>query len=303
MKIFFSWSGDLSESLADTFRVWLPNILPSAEIYFTPKTKKGSPWFIEMNSELKATDVGILFLTRSNIESPWVTYEAGAITNSPKESRVCPLLFGLEPEDLPAPLQHFQTTKFEKEDFHVLLKTINSSSSKHQRAREGVDKDFESHWPKLYQDFQGLLESARAEEAAVVLQKDREVANKIRERHLQRFAGTWAGQAEQQTANPRAASHYNASLKITDSLDGNVMKLYRDDEEFRFEEVLGFEALIADSEALMVKFVNLRSDRRQFGSALLRMSGDGKRLEGRFIAFGIMSELPVSGTIELSRSD
>ncbi len=35
-KVFISWSGDLSNKLADAVREWLPDVLQFVKLYFTP---------------------------------------------------------------------------------------------------------------------------------------------------------------------------------------------------------------------------------------------------------------------------
>ncbi len=37
MKVFISWSGDLSLALAGILRQWLPSVIQAAEPYFTPE--------------------------------------------------------------------------------------------------------------------------------------------------------------------------------------------------------------------------------------------------------------------------
>jgi hypothetical protein len=43
MKVFISWSGEPGKQIGEAIREWLPNVLHSAEPYFTPSdTDKGA---------------------------------------------------------------------------------------------------------------------------------------------------------------------------------------------------------------------------------------------------------------------
>lgn len=104
MKVFISWSGDLSHDLAEAFRTSLPGALQTVRPYFTPADiEKGTRWSNEIAKELESSDVGVLFVTRDNINSSWLLYEAGALSKSLDKLRVCPMFFGLTHTDLPAP--------------------------------------------------------------------------------------------------------------------------------------------------------------------------------------------------------
>ena len=73
MKVFISWSGDLSNAIASEFRTWLPGALQSVKPYFTPSDiEKGAKWNSEISKELELSDIGILFVTRENLNSAWL---------------------------------------------------------------------------------------------------------------------------------------------------------------------------------------------------------------------------------------
>ena len=117
MKVFISWSGDLSNNLAEAFRTWLPGALQTVHPYFTPADiEKGTRWNSEISKELEDSDVGVLFVTRENIGSAWLLYEAGALSKRLEQSKVCPIVFGISHNDLPGPLRQFQSTEFKEDD-------------------------------------------------------------------------------------------------------------------------------------------------------------------------------------------
>ena len=55
MKVFISWSGELSKQLGQALRQWLPGTLQSVKPYFTPADiDKGAKWESEISKELEA---------------------------------------------------------------------------------------------------------------------------------------------------------------------------------------------------------------------------------------------------------
>src|SRR5580704_6319798 len=116
MKVFISWSGDASRAIADSLRKWLPGVLQAVRPYFSPDDiTKGARWEGEISKELAASRIGLLILTSENIEAPWLLFEAGALAKNLEKSKVCPLLFGVEPTDVKGPLVQFQAAKFNAE--------------------------------------------------------------------------------------------------------------------------------------------------------------------------------------------
>ena len=121
-KIFISWSGELSRELAEAVRDWIPMVLQSVKPYFTPDDiEKGSRWAKEISGELAASQLGIICLTQDNQNSPWILFEAGALSKNLEESKVCPILFNFDTTELKGPLSSFQATKFNKDEIKKLL--------------------------------------------------------------------------------------------------------------------------------------------------------------------------------------
>ena len=65
-------------------------------------------------------------LTRENLSSPWLLFEARAISKHREAGHVCTYLIGLTSNDVEEPLSQFQHTRADKEDTLQLLQTINS---------------------------------------------------------------------------------------------------------------------------------------------------------------------------------
>lgn len=150
MKVFISWSGSTSEKVGTTIKNWLPNVLQSVQPYFSPSDiEKGTRGLGEISKELNETEVGLLCLTRDNINSNWILFEAGALSKKLEKSRVCPILFGIKPTDLSGPLKQFQATKIEREDFRKLINVINNCLGENELAEKTLRNVFDKWWPDL----------------------------------------------------------------------------------------------------------------------------------------------------------
>lgn len=101
MKVFITWSGDKSKALAEIISDWLPSVIQAVKPYFSPDdATKGARWFNEISTELEKSQVGLICLTRENLDAPWLLFEAGALSKNLGKSKVCPILFGIEPTDI-----------------------------------------------------------------------------------------------------------------------------------------------------------------------------------------------------------
>lgn len=182
MKVFISWSGDLSRQLAEAFHKWLPGALQSVSPYFTPSDiEKGDRWNNEISKELEGSDVGVLFLTRENVGSPWLLYEAGALSKRLDKSKVCPITIGIGHADLSGPLRQFQATEFNEDDFRKLLKTINKASGDAALKEAVVDDVFDMWWPRLKERFDQIMSAAEGSENNAPLRSEREILEEVLE--------------------------------------------------------------------------------------------------------------------------
>jgi len=150
VKVFISWSGNSSKKLGEALRDWLPSVLQMVQPYFTPSDiEKGTRWNSEIAKELESSEVGILCVTRDNLNSDWIMFEAGALSKSLDKAHVCPVLFGIHNTDLVGPLKQFQTTEFDKEDFKKLVSVINNRLGENKLTAKVLNSVFEKWWPEL----------------------------------------------------------------------------------------------------------------------------------------------------------
>lgn len=178
MKVFISWSGDQSKRLGEAIRDWLPAVIQLVSPYFTPSDiEKGARWSTDIAKELSEAQIGILCITRDNIHSDWVLFEAGALSKSLEKAHVCPILFGITNTDLAGPLKQFQTTEFEKTDFHKLLSVINGRLGDNKLPSKTLDNVFEKWWPDLEKKVSEIL--AEVKQLDVPIRSDRELLEEI----------------------------------------------------------------------------------------------------------------------------
>src|SRR3954470_11608790 len=128
MKVFISWSGELSRKVATILRPWIKCVLQATEPFMSAEDiDKGSLWFNALNDQLADTAVGIICLTRENVSQPWILFEAGSLAKGLSTPQVCTFLIDLAPKDLKAPLSQFNATSPTKDDLFRLISTINKS--------------------------------------------------------------------------------------------------------------------------------------------------------------------------------
>ena len=160
MKVFISWSGAESEAIASHLSDWLPNVIQSIEPYFTPSdVEKGSRWSSEIFRELSSSKIGILCITRENMNSPWLLFEAGALSKELEDTHVCPVVFGMEPSELAQPIAQFQAVRFEKNDFRRLVGVLNDRLGERKLPEKNLNIAFEKFWPDLENNVRSALES------------------------------------------------------------------------------------------------------------------------------------------------
>lgn len=225
MKIFISWSGQLSKELGEIFSNWIPGVLQFVSPYFTPdEIEKGSRWSSEIAKELQESQIGILVLTRDNLLSPWIMFEAGALSKQLEKSRICPILFGLENTDLVGPLVQFQATSFTKGDIKKLVKTINNACDDNKLGDNTLGDVFEMWWPKLEEQLSSVIGKERGK-ADTKIRSERELIEEILS--LTRMAVSRTRRESSEYLSPRAIDAlYIAFNKLKQSVAlGSIAKI------------------------------------------------------------------------------
>lgn len=147
MKVFISWSGEVSKSIAAELNEWLPMVIQNVQTFMSAESiEKGTRWANVISKELEDTSVGIIVLTAENIKAPWIYFEAGALAKSVDDTRLHSILFGIKPSDVGTPLSQFQITRFEKQDVFKLLTSINDSCGDDKLPVERLSKIHDRFW-------------------------------------------------------------------------------------------------------------------------------------------------------------
>jgi hypothetical protein len=151
MKLFISWSGEPSRTIAKTLNDWIPSVLQTVDTWMSADAiDAGTRWSAVIASELKETKFGIICLTRNNQNAPWLMFEAGAVAKTIDDTHVVPYLIGLEPAEIAAghPLTQFQAKRANETQTLELLRTINRTSEK-PLSDDKLSRSFELWWPDL----------------------------------------------------------------------------------------------------------------------------------------------------------
>lgn len=159
MKVFLSWSGDLSLRVACAFRDWLPSVIQSVRPYVSSEDiDKGSRWSTDIAKELESSSYGVLCITEDNIGAPWINFEAGALSKTIDKARVAPFLVNLKRSEVKGPLLQFQSVIYEQEDVAKLVISINNAVEPDERLEDArLAKVFNVWWPELKAQFDALL--------------------------------------------------------------------------------------------------------------------------------------------------
>ena len=159
MKVFISWSGDMSRELGETLRTWIPAVIQQVKPYFTPNDiEKGTRWSSDIATELSESRVGVICLTKDNLDKPWIMFEAGALSKQLDSSHVCPILFDVDSSDLKGPLVQFQSTPFNRPEIKKLITTINKALGENRLDDSVLNTVFDMWWPKLEEQIKSIIE-------------------------------------------------------------------------------------------------------------------------------------------------
>lgn len=164
MKVFISWSGERSHKVATVFRDWLPSVIQSIAPYVSSEDiDKGARWSTDIAKELEDSTFGILCVTRENLNAPWLTFEAGALSKTMDKSLVSPFLFDIKRSEVDGPILQFQSTVLERDDIFKLLKSLNKACDGEVLTEERLRKAFDVWYPTLEEELGNIPKTPIAE--------------------------------------------------------------------------------------------------------------------------------------------
>jgi len=174
MKVFIGWSGTRSHEIAQAFYKWLPRVIQAVDPFISSGIPKGKHWGEAIADELEKTKVGILCLTRENLNANWILFEAGALSKT-KGAYVCTFLLDIEHANLEQPLASFQYTTFKKNDIRDLMYTVNDAlnlSDGISVEKDILDDTFDLRWPELEKKLNKILENLEDEDKPIRSERD-----------------------------------------------------------------------------------------------------------------------------------
>src|SRR4051812_34315853 len=88
MLVFLSWSGQRSKAVAEELERWLRQVIQTVEPWISTDIDKGLRWGPELSDRLEGSKIGIICLTKDNLDTRWILFEAGALSKT-KDTYVC----------------------------------------------------------------------------------------------------------------------------------------------------------------------------------------------------------------------
>ena len=169
MKVFLSWSGELSYKVAKALYEWLPLMIQPVRPFLSSDISKGSRWGEVVERDLKDAEYGIICVTPYNLLKPWMNFEAGALSRFIDRARVTPFLFGVQPSCITGPLAQYESAVYCENDVFKLVQSINQQLGSGKLDYQILERTFKAWWPELQQKLDsvknghGLEEETRTE--------------------------------------------------------------------------------------------------------------------------------------------
>lgn len=124
-KVFISWSGALAKNVATVWFDLVKETFDSVEPFMSEENiGAGERGLNKIAAQLSGTSFGIIVVTQENQNSPWLNYEAGALSKDLDDQtvRVAPSLVDFERKnDVAGPLGQFQASLLNREGVEFIL--------------------------------------------------------------------------------------------------------------------------------------------------------------------------------------
>jgi TIR domain len=158
MKLFVSWSGRRSYEVAVAIRDWVPLALHAVRPFVSSvDIGPGSRWQSRIEAELALADFGLVCVTLENQASPWLNFEAGALSSALANHRVVPLAVDLRPGQINGPLSQFQAQTLSRQGFQSVIGRMNETCDSPIDAAT-VSRSVDKWWPDLECALRGQLQ-------------------------------------------------------------------------------------------------------------------------------------------------
>jgi hypothetical protein len=251
MRVYLSWSGNASREMARVLRDQCNLALRPVEFWVSDADlEPGTDWFREIISRFDAADVAVLCLTRSNLTSPWIHFEAGLLTRQLGRGRLIPYLLDFGEAQLKDPLSRFQAVRADHDGTLKLFRTVNEIFDYPKLAPQDLDRMFDAFWPKLEAGFKQAIADQSLKSPS---RTDTDLLEEIL-KHVRALALRPAGdRARRAVSGPTVTNLARPSeAKLFDSLYNECQESVRDAWESSPDEPREVEqAVLSEIETLM----------------------------------------------------
>lgn len=120
MNIFISHAHTERE-LAEAWRELLTNILPDVQVFYSSQADPqggigAGRWRDVVLHQLQNADRILVLLTPQSVDSPWVLFEYGYARGLGRDDRIFPVLYWIDVDDVPSPVQDLQVFRGDRPD-------------------------------------------------------------------------------------------------------------------------------------------------------------------------------------------
>jgi len=180
MRLFISWSGEQTRELANAVQEFFELAFASHVQTFLSDADiaPGERFLAVINENLGGADIGVILVTRQNMNNPWLLFEAGALAGKSERGAVVPLLVDLERAELGPPLSQFQNVlAASKASILQMCGRIRAEASE-VPAENAYEVLLEAAWPPLEAALM-KAQSATGVEFVAPARSDRDVLDEI----------------------------------------------------------------------------------------------------------------------------
>jgi hypothetical protein len=156
MEVFLGWSGQRSRRVAEELHDWLPQVTNAEMWISTHEIAAGAVWPEELDRALERASAAVICVTRENLASPWIFFEAGKLATGFRKRIICYLLHLPKLPD-GSPLSLHQSVTADERGTKELVRSLNAvvrETRTRLRKKHSVDRmkepdKFRRFWPSL----------------------------------------------------------------------------------------------------------------------------------------------------------
>jgi DNA-binding CsgD family transcriptional regulator len=124
----------------------------------TDDIRIGVRWSHELANALQRIEFGIVCLTEENRKSPWILFEAGALSKTLERGRVIPYLIDIPSNLFDGPLSQYQAINADLDGTRHLVEAIAEANPVNRLHPQTLAIVFERWWPDLESELHNINE-------------------------------------------------------------------------------------------------------------------------------------------------